>query len=1200
MKLIKSIQIEEYVKNNKKEAEKDFPYIIRMLLKNTVNDLTGIDIPNGDNIVQTGFDGIIKFNGNNKYLGDKNVCMEIGTNADYIGKANEDISKRNPNKNENFVFVTPYRWNNRKTPKSVWINEKKKEYCWNDIKIIDSSVLEDWLEEDIITSKYLLNKLEIKTNDIYSISEKEEDYVNKTINGINLDFFNYEDKDYEQLLSNLSKSYYNVVAPTREEGMFVTLYYLRKIGKETNTLIIESELTWKKVVSEKIINNGILIPNFYHSNNLEIPPNNTTILIYDEEEFTNNSDYTINNRTINNLNNALSNYYKNSDGSKDYDKVNSIINKSLGKYIPLKREIFKELSKPNWYNEDNVDLYLYLFFINNFKSKDIKLFEEFGIDTKELKKTLNKITREKDPYVVYYKYWDNYRVVNIYNAIDWLGSSIDENIIEKLIKLARKVLFYIEPKYSLQNIDKKYYIEDVDSREYSSFVKDGVLKGLIVTKLYLKRNNYNLLCRKLDKLIDEYYSSISTQSDFLSFANIACKLVEFNYEKYLDKIKQSVNNKDFQKLFNLKNKDPIFSSNEYCNILWGIEKAISKKEYISDAIETLALLAEMKGTDYQNMSNTPFNTLRDVFLGWDNLTCLTFDEKIKLLKKIIKGHKELGKKLLKNVFPNDNCYWSQLQKPEFDSYDEIIKIKYVSEQIKYFNAYYVLYLDNYVEKLEDIVPIYDEVYFVDFDCFALIKERTLELIKISNDEEKFSLKFNISEKLRGFEKFHNSAWNLNDKQLNYLSDIENKIKYENLIYDYLYAYSYNGVLYGDDVKEARVQAMALSKNNDFNENLLLKRCDNKRDVVIDIYKYNHNCKHNIKFIKKLYSNYKDCIYSYLREIYANEDLDSIIEIYNDDELQEVPVGDRILILTELGYNEKIYNEIKGKSYENIYWQKLNFFNGKCDDFVYNSCFKYGNFKMCLDYISKKDDLYDEKCELLEKIISSNYVISEIEKYQVEEIFDGFHNCDKRTDYERLAKLEIYFSPILSNKTYFLSREACKFPSIVAELAELIYKGDNGESNDFPNKDVVVSNCLTLLRHLKIDFDNENALQWCEDFKKIMIEKNRSKIMYHILGQLLAKTSADEEDKMFPSKNVRKIIEYYKSDELNNSFAIAKYNGRGIHSIGIGEEEADLYKMYSEWSKNMAIEYKETSKILKSLADIYKKESDEIRDEANYV
>ena len=107
-------------------------------------------------------------------------------------------------------------------------------------------------------------------------------------------------------------------------------------------------------------------------------------------------------------------------------------------------------------------------------------------------------------------------------------------------------------------------------------------------------------------------------------------------------------------------------------------------------------------------------------------------------------------------------------------------------------------------------------------------------------------------------------------------------------------------------------------------------------------------------------------------------------------------------------------------------------------------------------------------------------------------------------------------------------------------------------------------------------------------------------MLHVLGQLVARSEVDKDDKMFPIKKVRMIIEHYKSEELEKSFEIEKYNQRGVYYIGIGEEEFALYKKYLEWSDKMIIEYPETSKVLRNIAETYKKESIAIRDEANYT
>lgn len=188
-----------------------------------------------------------------------------------------------------------------------------------------------------------------------------------------------------------------------------------------------------------------------------------------------------------------------------------------------------------------------------------------------------------------------------------------------------------------------------------------------------------------------------------------------------------------------------------------------------------------------------------------------------------------------------------------------------------------------------------------------------------------------------------------------------------------------------------------------------------------------------------------------------------------------------------------YNFDKSKDIYQIYWKKLNMYNSDKSNFVYDSCLKYGNYKMYLEIIYEQPDKYDEKCLLLEKIKETKYNISQLDEYKIQKIFECFYDYEQIPNFERLAKLEIYYSPILENGTYFLSKEASKSPKVIAELAELIYRDEDGNFIKIDNRDKIVFNCYNKLHNLKIDFDSETALKWYEDFLKIMKEKKRKEV-----------------------------------------------------------------------------------------------------------
>jgi hypothetical protein len=77
----------------------------------------------------------------------------LGTSEDPQDKATKDYKNRtddprNVNPAETtFVFATPRPFGEEETKKQKWIEERKKQGVWADIRIVDGIDLEAWLEE---------------------------------------------------------------------------------------------------------------------------------------------------------------------------------------------------------------------------------------------------------------------------------------------------------------------------------------------------------------------------------------------------------------------------------------------------------------------------------------------------------------------------------------------------------------------------------------------------------------------------------------------------------------------------------------------------------------------------------------------------------------------------------------------------------------------------------------------------------------------------------------------------------------------------------------------------------------------------------------------------------------------------------------------------------------------------------------------
>ena len=124
-----------------------FPLILRQLIRNTSTGMKSIDLPVLDASEQRGYDGIVEVGGGNEYVPNGKSVWEISTQDGPKGKANSDYKKRTESpgiivpKETTFVFVTSRRWHD----KNEWIEEKKKDSPWKDVKVIDANNIEDWL-----------------------------------------------------------------------------------------------------------------------------------------------------------------------------------------------------------------------------------------------------------------------------------------------------------------------------------------------------------------------------------------------------------------------------------------------------------------------------------------------------------------------------------------------------------------------------------------------------------------------------------------------------------------------------------------------------------------------------------------------------------------------------------------------------------------------------------------------------------------------------------------------------------------------------------------------------------------------------------------------------------------------------------------------------------------------------------------------
>ena len=147
---IKANEIEGWAASNI-SARTRLAVFLRTLINSTGVGLTKVDFPGNDDAERAGWDGFVIASEGTPWIPHGSSGWEFGCDSSLKEKADNDYANRTKATEKSvraettFVFVTPRRWKG----KSKWESDRRDEGQWRDIRVLDVSNLEQWLEQSI-------------------------------------------------------------------------------------------------------------------------------------------------------------------------------------------------------------------------------------------------------------------------------------------------------------------------------------------------------------------------------------------------------------------------------------------------------------------------------------------------------------------------------------------------------------------------------------------------------------------------------------------------------------------------------------------------------------------------------------------------------------------------------------------------------------------------------------------------------------------------------------------------------------------------------------------------------------------------------------------------------------------------------------------------------------------------------------------
>ena len=769
--------------------------------------------------------------------------------------------------------------------------------------------------------------------------------------------------------------------------------------------------------------------------------------------------------------------------------------------------------------------------------------------------------------------------------------------------------------------------------KYSSFIQNGMAISLIMlNEKNEESNNLNGTSTRdfVSSLIKEMLNNVKSRHQWSLIAPLLPTLVEAAPEQILDKIENEVR-VDSSPLWYLFKpaKDSLFGKSYYTYILCTIEKLVWYEEFVISAILLLVNINE-KNFEYK-ITNSPENSLYEIFCLWHPQSCLSLDDKIAVLKRIIVECPNTGWRLIKKLLPSNRQCCMSISKPKWHSFETSFETSVTN--IEYHNAIASLFnimlenIDNKIERLEIVI---DNIEFFG-EHFEKISEMCISYIQNAGTEDCLKICDNLRSKISRKRHCRDVDWSISEEYISKMEEMYNKIlpnvigkdKYlfkwrpdilhpipydkENFDYDKEKKHLFN-------IREEAIKRMF----EKYSLESIIEFCGGAEDVndlAAIIYKKQFESDLDFDILMKFKDKNINLYSAIVREIFQNISFDEMVNKLNksclaEEEKASILCQATITMETIEGVNT-LEERIKEYYWSNINSLSVNSFDEtELIEIVIKELLKFNRpfsaIKLLNFAKNVKTELIilalEKSIELSNVVESNGMSIKHISSYDIHTLFKKIYD-DENVETITVAKLECWYLPFIKDhiEPKYIIKILTENPMEYVILISRVFKSDREIEENLPKEyhsdnDSVIELSRNLLQIFK-DIPGCNSKiksqevfdTWIAGVKKFAEEVGYKEAAELCVGKLLS-YSPSGEDGIFPHEIIRNYFEKNFVETEVNEFVVGKYNQRGVHALSGGINEKEISDNYYENANKLRISYPNTARILKRMGENYKQES----------
>lgn len=663
MKWIRSNNLESWAETLNSRAE--FAELVRSLVRSSVKDFSAFRFLTGDSAQGPGYDGRLIAKGVPPYIPDGSSVWEFGTDRDYLSKANEEYAKRCRNslgvapKESTFVFATPRVWKRPKPTIEEWQQQKIAEGPWKDVRVIDGTAVEQWLEEHPPVAAWAAHKilgLPAQTG-ARSTDEFWDEYVsNFRPQATEKVLLCGRDEQAKALLQAL-QSVPNVhvwQADSADEVLAFAVAAIRAAAPEerkfleARSLILDTEEAARQMAA---VPNLIFFPRqtAIGVGGL-LGKHGPTIVSLAREGSRFGTSTLLKRPTSHEMAEALQTMHLSPEAANQTARKCARSVTILGRLIPS-----ASAPKPQWHGQKTLVPALLAGAWNASSEQDRKIIQRLaGVENyHEYEDTLRAYAHAADPALEHEgEIWKLRAPVD---AFAHLGHLIGKTDIERVRFVFVEVFKELDPSLDLQPGEDLYAELQGKNLKHSSWLRDGLATTCLLLAVLGDAAGLDLpggnqafvdaLIKELPGLNSDWRLLASLASQFPLLMEAAPRPLVLALEQMLEGDRA-----DLARIF--RDTDALFSRSAHTGLLWGLEVAAWDPDYLSRVGLILARLARIDPGG--KLVNRPLNSLREIFLAWHPNTNASLEQRLAAIDHLAEREPEVGWKLIQMLLPEQH------------------------------------------------------------------------------------------------------------------------------------------------------------------------------------------------------------------------------------------------------------------------------------------------------------------------------------------------------------------------------------------------------------------------------------------------------------------------------------------------------------------------------------------------------------------